>query len=81
MCVDRQGKLQFRPSFEEIRARFYREIRRFIGIPGQFRGVSEQGDASSGKNIFPLMIERNAHSFFTIFNKAEDLFRLLPICI
>ena len=33
----RQGSLQFRPTFEEIRARFYKEIRRFIAIPSQFR--------------------------------------------
>ena len=73
----RQGKLQFRPPFEEIRARFYREMKRFIGIPSQFRGVTETGDdpAATGQVVFPLMIDRNADSFNVIYSKAEDLFR------
>ncbi|KAF4787703.1 hypothetical protein TURU_168391 [Turdus rufiventris] len=33
-----QGRLQFRPPFEEVRARYYREMKRFISIPNQFRG-------------------------------------------
>ncbi|OWK62944.1 Cytoplasmic dynein 2 heavy chain 1 [Lonchura striata] len=34
----KQGRLQFRPPFEEVRARYYREMKRFISIPNQFRG-------------------------------------------
>uniref|UniRef100_H2ZEZ6 Cytoplasmic dynein 2 heavy chain 1 n=1 Tax=Ciona savignyi TaxID=51511 RepID=H2ZEZ6_CIOSA len=75
----RQGRLQFRPAFEEIRAKFYREMKRFIGIPGQFRGVTEVGDdpAATGQIVFPNMIDRNAENFYTIYSKAEDLFRRL----
>ncbi|KAM5224141.1 cytoplasmic dynein 2 heavy chain 1 isoform 4-T5 [Hipposideros larvatus] len=69
----KQGRLQFRPPFEEIRAKYYREMKRFIGIPNQFKGVGEIGDAS----IFSVMIDRNASGFLTIFSKAEDLFRRL----
>ncbi|XP_019521077.1 PREDICTED: cytoplasmic dynein 2 heavy chain 1 [Hipposideros armiger] len=69
----KQGRLQFRPPFEEIRAKYYREMKRFIGIPNQFKGVGETGDAS----IFSIMIDRNASGFLTIFSKAEDLFRRL----
>jgi len=77
--VFRQGSLQFRPTFEEIRARFYKEIRRFIAIPSQFRGVTESGDDvdSTKQTIFKLMVERNSQLFYSIFNKAEDLFRRL----
>jgi dynein heavy chain 2 len=69
----RQGRLQFRPPFEEIRAKYYREMKRFIGIPNQFKGVGEAGDES----IFSVMIDRNASGFLTIYSKAEDLFRRL----
>ncbi|XP_040316731.1 cytoplasmic dynein 2 heavy chain 1 [Herpailurus yagouaroundi] len=71
--VYKQGRLQFRPPLEEIRAKYYREMKRFIGIPNQFRGVGEAGDES----IFSVMIDRNANGFLTIFSKAEDLFRRL----
>ncbi|XP_075274100.1 cytoplasmic dynein 2 heavy chain 1 isoform X3 [Opisthocomus hoazin] len=69
----KQGWLQFRPPFEEIRARYYREMKRFISIPNQFRGVSEAEEES----IFTVMTERNANGFLTAFSKAEDLFRRL----
>lgn len=65
--------MQFRPPFEEVRARYYREMKRFISIPNQFRGVSEAEDES----IFTVMTERNANGFLTAFSKAEDLFRRL----
>ncbi|XP_068037518.1 cytoplasmic dynein 2 heavy chain 1 isoform X5 [Anomalospiza imberbis] len=69
----KQGRLQFRPPFEEVRARYYREMKRFISIPNQFRGVSEAEDES----LFTVMTERNANGFLTAFSKAEDLFRRL----
>ncbi|XP_058489722.1 dynein cytoplasmic 2 heavy chain 1 isoform X1 [Solea solea] len=69
----RQGRLQFRPPFEEIRARYFREMKRFISIPNQFKGVSAQGE----ELIFSVMIDRNATGFLTIFRKAEDLFTRL----
>ncbi|XP_051482944.1 cytoplasmic dynein 2 heavy chain 1 isoform X1 [Apus apus] len=69
----KQGQLQFRPPFEEVRARYYREMKRFISIPNQFRGVSEAEEES----IFTVMTERNANGFLTAFSKAEDLFRSL----
>ncbi|NXK72907.1 DYHC2 protein, partial [Amazona guildingii] len=69
----KQGQLQFRPPFEEVRARYYREMKRFISIPNQFRGVSEAEEES----IFTVMTERNVSGFLTAFSKAEDLFRRL----
>ncbi|XP_061923239.1 dynein cytoplasmic 2 heavy chain 1 isoform X1 [Entelurus aequoreus] len=69
----KQGRLQFQPPFEEVRARYYREMKRFISIPNQFRGVSAAGD----QVIFSAMIDRNASGFLTVFSKAEDLFSRL----
>lgn len=71
--MNRQGRLQFRPPFEEVRARYFREMKRFISIPNQFKGVSAQGE----ELIFGVMIDRNASGFLTIFSKAEDLFSRL----
>ena len=48
-------------------------MKRFISIPNQFKGVSEQGE----ELIFGVMIDRNAPGFLTIYRKAEDLFRRL----
>ncbi|KAG5269301.1 hypothetical protein AALO_G00200500 [Alosa alosa] len=79
ICIDltfKQGRLQFRPPFEEVRAKYFREMKRFISIPNQFKGVSEVGE----EPIFGVMIDRNASGFLTIFDKAEDLFsRLLQV--
>uniref|UniRef100_A0A4W5JP42 Dynein cytoplasmic 2 heavy chain 1 n=1 Tax=Hucho hucho TaxID=62062 RepID=A0A4W5JP42_9TELE len=72
----KSGRLQFRPPFEEVRAKYFREMKRFISIPNQFKGVSAQGE----ELIFSIMIDRNASGFLTIFSKAEDLFsRLLGV--
>ena len=35
--VYRQKRLQFRPSIEEIRAKYYREMKKFIAIPSHFK--------------------------------------------
>ncbi|XP_073518216.1 cytoplasmic dynein 2 heavy chain 1 isoform X2 [Phyllobates terribilis] len=69
----KQGRLQFKPPYEEIRAKYYRDMKRFISIPNQFRGLSEPG----AETIFSVMPERNANGFITVFSKAEDLFRRL----
>ncbi|XP_073414467.1 cytoplasmic dynein 2 heavy chain 1 isoform X2 [Dendrobates tinctorius] len=69
----KQGRLQFKPPYEEIRAKYYRDMKRFISIPNHFRGLSEPG----AETIFSAMPERNANGFITVFSKAEDLFRRL----
>lgn len=67
----RQQKLQFRPPLEEVRAKYYREMRKFISIPNHFRGVGEDN------SIYPIMIDQNSAGFTTVYKKAEDLFRRL----
>ena len=65
----RQQQLQFKPPLEEVRGRYYREMKKFINIPNNFRGVGESG----AEMIFPTIIERNAHYFITCFRKGEEL--------
>jgi dynein heavy chain 2 len=65
--------LQLRPPIEEIRAKYYRELRKFLSIPQKFKGVN--GDVENG--IFAVMIDRNAGRFDNVYRKAEQLFAQL----
>jgi dynein heavy chain 2 len=69
----RQQQLQFQPPIEEIRMKYYSQLKRFLAIPKNFKGVSE----SSENLIFPTIIDRNAHRYSHLFKKAEELFMLL----
>lgn len=69
----RQQQLQFRPPFEEIKAKYFREMKRFISIPNNFKGV---GDDTTNL-IFPAIIDRNAEGFITCYRKADALFKRL----
>lgn len=73
LSLYRQQQLQFRPPFEEIKAKYFREMKRFISIPNHFKGVSE--DATN--LIFPAIIDRNAEGFITCYKKADVLFNRL----
>ena len=69
----RQQKITFQPPIEEIRMKYYSQLKRFLAIPKLFRGVNE----SSENLIFPTIIDRNAHRFSHLFKKAEELFAQL----
>ncbi|CAH8846367.1 unnamed protein product [Trichobilharzia szidati] len=45
-----QSRLAFRPPFEEIKAKYYRELRKFICIPDNFRGLSEFPQSTDNNN-------------------------------
>ncbi|ESO93665.1 hypothetical protein LOTGIDRAFT_209197 [Lottia gigantea] len=66
----RQQRLQFRPPFEEIKAKYYREMKKFISIPNNFRGVTE----TTGSVIYTAIIDRNAEGFITCYKKGNQLF-------
>ena len=69
--VFKQKKLQFEPPLEEIRAQYYKEVKRFLAIPSNFRGVSATGDT------FKPMTRANSKGVATVFKKAEKLFAKL----
>ena len=48
--IYKHQQLQFRPPFEEIRAKYYGIIRKFIKFPSTFNGV---GDSDIFKVLFP----------------------------
>ena len=53
--------------------KYYTQLKRFLAIPNNFRGVGESVD----NLIFPLIIQNNAHRFGHLFKKAEELFQRL----
>lgn len=63
-------KLVFEPPFEDLRANYYKELKRFIGIPLIFKGVGET-------DIFRTIPDRNSSGLAIVFQQAEKLFKKL----
>lgn len=72
---NRRQKIQFRPPIEEVKSKYYREMKKFISIPNVFKGVG--ADASATDLIFVAIIDRNASGFLTCYQKAAHLFKRL----
>ena len=70
-CSFRQQQLQFRPPYEEIRSKYYREIKKFISIPKNFKGLADN------QALFQNIIQNNSRLFQTVYQKAEVLFTRL----
>ncbi|KAE9420714.1 hypothetical protein Angca_008064, partial [Angiostrongylus cantonensis] len=66
-----QKKLQLRPPIEEIRAKYYKEMRKLLSIPLKFKGVLD-GEQST---FFSTMLADNADRFPRVYVKAEQLMR------
>ena len=56
-----------------MKAKYFREMKRFISIPNHFKGVGEQVEGL----IFPAIIDRHAEGFVTCYRKADILFKRL----
>lgn len=70
--ISRQQQLQFIPRMEEIRMRYYTQLKKFLSIPLTFRGLAEYSDPS--ESIFRIMVDRNANRFGPLFARAETVF-------
>lgn len=70
--VFRQRQLQFRPTMEEIRSKYYAQLRKFIEKPMSFRGLSDQPNS-----IFRIMVERNQHRFVTLYEAGDEILKKL----
>ncbi|CAD5120552.1 DgyrCDS9119 [Dimorphilus gyrociliatus] len=70
--VFKSQKLQFRPCFEEVQARYYKELKKFLGIPNYFKGF---GDEASG--LFSAVIDRAGSKFIETYRKSAALFSRL----
>ncbi|XP_024946848.1 cytoplasmic dynein 2 heavy chain 1 isoform X2 [Cephus cinctus] len=62
----RDGFLQWRPSLEEVRAKVYSGLKRFLAIPTNFRGV---GDPADGH--FSDLVQRSAYLYGGVYKEAE----------
>ncbi len=70
--VFRNKSLELRPTFEELKQKYYKEITSFITTPLRF-----QGFAGGRTEIFKTMPERNSKHLNTVYIKAEELFQKL----
>ena len=74
-------RVQLRPVIEELRTEFYREIKKFIGIPTTFKGLGYYDENQPTKHkvlkIFRDMPDRNVHSLTVVYQKASELFSKL----
>jgi dynein heavy chain 2 len=56
---------------EEIKAKYYRELKKFMHIPLNFKGANE---ILPENNIFSVMIDQNTNRFQSVYAKADNLF-------
>lgn len=66
----RQRRLQFKPALEDIRVKYYREMKKFIQLPEKVHGLSDTG-------IFARLSNQNAPALKIVYEKAESLFTRL----
>lgn len=70
----RQQQLQFRPPLEEIRAKYYAQLRKFTEKPLDFCGLSDHA-----QDFFHPMLQRNRHYLAGMYRQAEGLFDELAV--
>ncbi|KAH7706719.1 cytoplasmic dynein 2 heavy chain 1, partial [Aphelenchoides avenae] len=69
--VFREQSLQLRPGLEEVRVRYYKELRKLLSIPLRFRGIQQ---VNKGNEFFSAMLGKNASRFHGIYTESEKLF-------
>lgn len=90
--IFRQQRLQFRPPIEEIKSKYYSQLRKFLERPLRFRGLSDQSSKifkvmvdrykkfqskEHGQVSILIKIHRNRHRFVGLYQKSENLFTQL----
>ncbi|CAM9185799.1 unnamed protein product, partial [Choristocarpus tenellus] len=62
--------VQFKPPLEELRSSYYREMKKFVGIPNAFEGLGNT-------QVYREMAPANSQFLLRVFEKAEDIFQRL----
>lgn len=70
--VFRQQQLQFRPTIEEIRSKYFSQLKKFLEKPMSFRGVSDQGS-----KLFRTMVEKNRERFTILYKAGDNILKKL----
>ncbi|OQS05963.1 dynein heavy chain [Thraustotheca clavata] len=65
-----RGPLQFKPPIEELRANYYKSMKKFIGRPAVFKGFGNGA-------IFATMTDMNAANIVHVYRSGETLFTKL----
>ncbi|GAB1603231.1 hypothetical protein Ahia01_000603700, partial [Argonauta hians] len=71
--VFRHQRLQFSPSFEQIKQKYSREMKKFLSIPYSFVGVADTSRAI----LFRTIVDRNVRGFVTCYRNMDSLFKQL----
>eukprot|EP00931_Biecheleriopsis_adriatica_P043590 TRINITY_DN24917_c0_g1_i1.p1 TRINITY_DN24917_c0_g1~~TRINITY_DN24917_c0_g1_i1.p1 ORF type:complete len:4311 (+),score=994.91 TRINITY_DN24917_c0_g1_i1:69-13001(+) len=61
-------QLKLKPALEELKTMYFKEIKSFISLPLQFKGLD------GAPHVYKVMPERNAEGIAVVFQKANDLF-------
>ncbi|XP_050526495.1 cytoplasmic dynein 2 heavy chain 1 isoform X2 [Daktulosphaira vitifoliae] len=70
--IFRQRQLKFDPPMEEIRMKYFAQLKKFTLIPIHFHGLVD-----SSTSIFASIIDRNASKFLLLYTRAGELFERL----
>jgi len=68
----KDGRIMTSPPFEELRAQYYRALKRFVVLPSEITPL--HGDSNS---LFDKMASKNNASLVQVYRKAEFLFARL----
>lgn len=67
-------QLNFRPPLEDLRTKYYRNLKKFLDLPKSFTGLSNS-------DLYSDIPERNAEGLFAVYSNAETLFDQLRALI
>ncbi|CAM9184751.1 unnamed protein product, partial [Discosporangium mesarthrocarpum] len=67
-----QRTVQLKPPLEEIRSSYYREMKKFVGIPSAFEGLGNS-------QVYRDMAPANSQFLLRVFEKAEGIFHRLAM--
>lgn len=63
-----QKQLRLKPPLEELKTMYFKEIKSFVSVPLQFKGLD------GAAHVYKSMPERNAEGIAVVFQKANELF-------
>uniref|UniRef100_A0A914XX81 Cytoplasmic dynein 2 heavy chain 1 n=1 Tax=Panagrolaimus superbus TaxID=310955 RepID=A0A914XX81_9BILA len=76
--IFKDQQIQFRPPLEELKTKYYSEVKKFISIPQKFRGIQNTSN-KNGNSFFNGIIEENSERFEGIYEQSNQLFEKLTI--
>ena len=72
LMLGKDQQIGFRPAYEELKSRYYKQIQNFLTIPLRFRGL--EGSRQLMPDLFKIIPDQNSASLSAVYGKAEELF-------